>query len=293
MIWIQQLHVGQIFRYETEEDNSYTIILSDRVINIKQEEDTLFVKSNNYDNLEEKIYSYFDLKTDYEKINRYIINKEKSLKEVVEKSNGLKMIQQNHFETVMEYIISANNRVPAIKKSMNLLAMKYGKKINFENKEYYLFPEPKDLKNITIEELRSEMKVGFRDKYIFNAIKAINSKEFDLNLLENLNTSEALSMLMKYNGIGIKVASCILLFSYGRFDVFPIDTWVKKYMQDTYGIGDVKTIEIMAKEKYSKYSGIILQYMFHAKRNNNSWQKIKKWYYKKRRGRCLQRPKKW
>lgn len=257
---------GQIFRYNTEDDNSYTIILSDRVINIKQKDDELYVKSNNEKDLENVIYEYFDLKRDYEKINKYIINKEENLKEVVKKSKGLKMIKQEPFETVMEYIISSNNRVPAIANAMNNIAQNYGKKIVFENKEYFLFPTAYDLRNVSQEEFRSA-KTGFRDKYLFNIVKTINNKELDLEKINEMNTKDAMEKFMSYSGIGVKVASCILLFAYAKFDVFPIDTWVKKYMKDTYGIEDAKTIEFVAREKYGKYSGIVLQYMFHAKRN--------------------------
>ena len=82
-----------------------------------------------------------------------------------------------------------------------------------------------------------------------------------------MDTEEALEYLMSYKGIGLKIASCILLFGYHRFDVFPIDTWVKKYMFDTYNLNDIKKIEKFTKEKYKEYSGLVIQYMFHSKRN--------------------------
>ena len=75
---------------------------------------------------------------------------------------------------------------------------------------------------------------------------------------------------MSYKGIGLKIASCILLFGYKRLDVFPIDTWVKKYMKDIYGISDIKKIKDFTKDKYGKYSGLVIQYMFHSKRNKTS-----------------------
>ena len=259
---------GQIFRFSENEDKSYTVVLSDRVINIKQDKDKLIVKSNNYDNLENVIIKYLDLKTDYNKINKILLKSDNMLEDAIKSSKGLKMIRQEPFEAVIEYIISQNNRVYAIRNSMNLIAQKYGDKIEFEGEEYYLFPNAEKLKDVTIEEFR-QFKVGFRDKYIYNMVQAINKGEINLNEIHNLETEKAMEKLMANIGVGPKVASCILLFAYGRFDVFPIDTWVKKYMFDLYGINSQKEIAKIASEKYGKYCGLAIQYMYHSKRNSN------------------------
>ena len=109
-----------------------------------------------------------------------------------------------------------------------------------------------DLKNITMEDYRS-CKVGFRDKYLYGIVKEINDNKFDLNKIYNMNSEESLNYLMSFKGIGNKVASCILLFAYQKFDVYPVDTWVKKFTLNTY----------------NEYSGLAIQYMFNYKRNKN------------------------
>ena len=110
---------GQIFRYTSLEDGSYTIVLDDRVINVKYKNNTLYVESNNYDNLKEKVIKYFDLDRDYDAINKTLISGDKSLEEIVLSCNGLKMINSFPFETLISYIISQNNSVPSIKKSVD------------------------------------------------------------------------------------------------------------------------------------------------------------------------------
>ena len=82
-----------------------------------------------------------------------------------------------------------------------------------------------------------------------------------------MNTSDAIDYLMSFKGIGLKIASCILLFGYKRFSVFPIDTWVKKYMKENYNLDDMNKIKEYSKEHYKEYSGIVIQYMFNNKRN--------------------------
>ena len=169
----------------------------------------------------------------------------------------------------ISYIISANNSVPSIRNSLNLIANKYGKKIMFKNKEYYLFPNYRDLKNVSVEEFRS-FKVGFRDKYLYNIIQFLNNKELDLDIINKLNTSDSLELLMSYQEIGPKVASCILLFAYQKFDVFPIDTWVKKYMKENHNISNEKNIREYMVNTYNEYCGIIIQYIFNYNRNKLS-----------------------
>ena len=255
---------GQIFRFEEEIDNSYTVILTDRVINIKQVDNELIVKSSNEDNLEEVIKDYFDLDFDYEAINNKLIKIDKNNKEIIESCIGLKMINEPKFETIISYILSSNNRVPQIKKALDNISKIYGTKVLFNNKEYYLFPSKEELSKCDIDTLRN-CKTGFRDKYIYEFINS----DFDINKIDNMNSEDALNYLKKLNGVGDKVASCILLFGYHRFDVFPIDTWVKKYMRDKYNIEGIDNIQKFVKNKYNNYSGIVIQYMFHYKRNKS------------------------
>ena len=259
---------GQIFRFEELEDNSFDVILEDRVINIKQNNNEIIVNSNNENNLKEVIYNYFDLYYDYDSINKKIISIDKENEEIVKSCNGLKMINEPKFEVAISYILSSNNRVPQIKKALDNISKTYGKKIEFNNKEYYLFPTLEQLSNLDINTLRN-CKTGFRDKYIYEFVNKVKNKEFDLDLINNLNSNDALNYLMTLNGVGEKVASCILLFGYHRFDVFPIDTWVKKYMKDKYKIEGISNIRNFTLKKYNDLSGLAIQYMFHYKRNKN------------------------
>ena len=240
---------GQIFRYEIEDNNSYTVILPDRVINVKKVNDELIVKSSNNDNLEEVILEYFDLNEDYEYINNEILKRDNDLKEVIDYSKGLKIINEPRFEAIISYMLSTNNSVPNIKSALDHISKRYGKKVLFEGKEYYLFPSRKSLMEATPKDLR-EVKCGFRDQYIYDLIHS----KLDVDLIDNMTTKEALDYLTSYKGIGIKVASCILLFSYKKRDVFPVDTWVKKYMKDKYNIERIDKINNFIYNKYGEYS---------------------------------------
>ena len=254
---------GSCFRVIEEDDGSYTNILKDRVINIKQENNKIIVDSSNMNNIEEIIFKYFDLNRDYNSINIELSKNDNVMKDIISKCNGYKILNQDSFEMCISYIISQNNNVKRISKSIDSLCEKYGTKISFRGKVYYLFPTYEQLKNLSKDDFTS-LKVGFRDKYLYDFISNYKSLK-DIN---SLDTMEALKELMKIKGIGLKVASCILLFGYGRFDTFPIDTWVKQCISEKYNIkNDTKSIETFARKKFKNYSGLAIQYMFHSQRN--------------------------
>lgn len=257
---------GQIFRFFPLNDGSFDVILKDRVINIYQKDNALYVSSNDETDLEKVVRNYFDLDNDYEKMNDFLIKNDVKLKDAINFSKGLTMIKQDPFETVMEYIISANNGVPQISAALNNIAEKYGKKVTFNNKEYYLFPTFNDLKDLSESDYRA-CKVGFRDKYLKQMVDKLNNGDVNLDEFYTLDTTDSLNKLMENNGIGPKVASCILLFAYQKYDVFPIDTWVKKIMKNDYKIEGEKKIREFAVKTYGKYSAIALQYLFNYSRN--------------------------
>ena len=260
------LFSGQCFRMTKETDNTFTVILSDRVINIKEEENYLLIESNNEEDLTEVVKYYFDLERDYNIINE-ALSKNKILKNDINLCKGYKILKQDKFEMYISYIISQNNNVKRISGIINRLSEKYGKHVIFKNKEYYLFPTYESIKDISIEEL-NRLGLGFRDKYVRNALDLLKKDERILEKLDFMSTKEALKILNSVKGIGTKVASCILLFGFGRFDTFPIDTWVRKYISNNFNIkNDIKEISKLMEKEFGEYSGIAIQYLFHIERN--------------------------
>lgn len=259
---------GQIFRYTLEEDGSFTVILKDRVVNLLEDKDYIIVTSNKEKNLRQVVVKFLDLKRDYKLINRYLSKNDTYMKEIIRKNKGYHILRMDPEEMLVSYIISQNNQVKRITESVNLLSKKYGKKVKFNGEKYYLFPSLKKLKRLTYKQYR-ECGVGFRDKYIKDAvIYAYKNKDY-LERIKRLKTPKAMEELLKLTGVGTKVASCILLFGYGRLDVFPIDTWVKKEIKKNYSEvkPDMKSIEEFTKNTFKEYSGLAIQYMFNASRN--------------------------
>lgn len=258
---------GQCFRVK-EFQGKYTVVLKDRVVLIEEDDQNLNITSNNYDNLTEIIEDYFDLNTDYRVINETLSSKDDYIKSVVSKCEGYKILRQDSFEMYIAFIISQNNSVKRISNSIEKLSFKFGKKVSFNNENYYLFPTFDELKDVKIDDLK-DMGLGYRDKFVINAIDYLKTNKNLFKKLNKLDGEDSIKELLKIKGVGLKVASCILLFGFYKLDVFPIDRWVKKNISINYNKDIISEKEIMnfTKKRYSNYSAVAIQYMFHSERN--------------------------
>ncbi|WP_347714385.1 DNA glycosylase [uncultured Parvimonas sp.] len=256
---------GQAFRWYEEKDGSFTTVHLGRVLNVLNEDDKVIFKGTNLEEFNEIWIDYFDLNTDYQSIRKSLANN-KILANAMEYGKGIRILNQNHFEMLISFIISANNMIPRIRKSIEVISMRYGKFIcEDENRKYYSFPTVEELSKATVEELREFAKVGFRDKRIFDTVNMIKNENIDLDSFENLKTDNLREELLKFSGVGNKVADCIMLFSYKRGEVFPVDVWIKRVMEELFIKEEtpVKKISKEADRIFGKYAGYAQQYLFY------------------------------
>lgn len=256
---------GQAFRWYEESDGSFTTVHLGRVLNVLNEKDRVIFKGTNLKEFDEIWMDYFDLNTDYKEIRKVLSNNE-ILPKAMEYGEGIRILNQNHFEMLISFIISANNMIPRIKKSIEVISMRYGKFIcEDENRKYYSFPTVEELSKATVEDLREFAKVGFRDKRIFDTVNMILNEKIDLDSFENLETDTLREELLKFSGVGNKVADCIMLFSYKRGEVFPVDVWIKRVMEELFIKEEtpVKKISKEADRIFGKYAGYAQQYLFY------------------------------
>ena len=265
---------GQCFRWDEQPDGSYTGIVKDNVINVKKVDNSIAFKSLGADNLEKLATDYFDLNRDYEEIKDTLSKIDEYLANSIKYGSGIRILNQDLWETIISFIISANNNIPRIKGIINRISQKYGNEINWEGRSYYTFPTPENLAKATVEELRG-LGLGFRDVRVYETTHKILEKQVDLEKMhEEKDTQKVRDELLSLSGVGPKVADCILLFStLKRFDVFPIDVWVRRVMNELYIKNEDETkvnkreIERLAKEKYGNLEGLAQQYLFYWKRD--------------------------
>lgn len=264
---------GQCFRWNKQKDGSYTGIFKENVVNVKKENNRIIFKGICKENIKEECIDYFDLDTDYDNIKNKLSNVDDYLKTSIKYGEGIRILNQDLWETLISFIISANNNIPRIKGIIERISKKYGKKIVWNNNEYYTFPTPKELSKASVEDLRN-LGLGFRDVRVYETTRIINENPNKLNELENEKDVNRLrEELLEFPGVGPKVADCVMLFStLKRLEVFPIDVWVRRVMNELYIKNEDETkinkkeIEQLAKTKYGNLAGIAQQYLFYWRR---------------------------
>lgn len=254
----QTLECGQVFRFKVR-DFGYTVYSLSHKADIYCQNDgtKIFAKDKKY------FIKYFDFCTNYARI-KLSLSEYPNLKDAIEYGKGIRILNSDPLEMIIEFIISQNNNIPRIKTIVEKICEGYGEKID----DYYAFPTLENLKRIPLEFFK-KIGCGYRDKYLVDTI-AVLDEDF-LTSIKDMNTQDARQKLMTLKGVGRKVADCILLFGYHKTDVFPTDTWIVKTYNKIHNtnISDAKKISCEFVKEYGNLSGYAQQYLFYQMRENS------------------------
>ncbi|QXM05228.1 DNA-3-methyladenine glycosylase family protein [Crassaminicella indica] len=259
---------GQCFRWNKEADGSFTGVAKGRVINVLKDENRVIFNNTNKEEFLNIWVDYFDLNRDYEEIKKRLAKKDSVMKKAIHYGTGIRLLNQDEWEILLSFIISSNRSIPLIKKSIESLCRRYGDFIEeYRGKKYYAFPKLEELLNKSVEEIK-ESHTGYRAKYIVDTVAIAAERQIEIYNLKKLSTSDAKKQLLKFSGVGPKVADCILLFSMRKFDAFPIDVWVRRIMEYFYFPEGttLKKLQLFAKEHFGEEAGFAQQYLFYYAR---------------------------
>lgn len=274
---------GQAFRWERQEDGSYTGIAGTHIANIQfipytqgnvesisaassGGEGRLIITNASMEDFQSFWKRYLDLDRDYGRIKAALAEKDSVLRTAIDSGQGIRLLQQDKWETLLSFIISQNNHIPRIKKCIESLCQNFGEKAgSYGGRDYYAFPLPETLASLEPEDL-AVCRLGYRAKYLIKTAGQV--AEDGLDKLEaagnpDITSQQAFEYVSRFTGVGPKVANCILLFSMGKYDRFPIDVWVKKVMEQLYGIEHPKDMQEFAEKNFGPYSGFAQQYLFY------------------------------
>lgn len=254
------LNCGQVFRWRRE-DNGWAGIVLNSIVMARQRGDMLVIESN----LSEKdIINYFRLDDDLGSIYKHI-GRNDVMKKIIAKYNGLRLIRQDPWECLISYICSINNRIPQIGSMIQNLCTQFGDDIGGA----YGFPRPERIYKASQSELK-KCKLGFREKWIRGAAKKVYDDGLQLSQLKNMDYQSAKRALMEIDGVGHKVADCVLLFSFDKLEAFPIDVHIKRFMRREYFQNKVvsdEKIRELARRYFGKYAGYAQEYLFYYERS--------------------------
>lgn len=255
---------GQCFRFEGK-DGVYSGVAFKNFVILKEEENRIIIENLRKEDFDRYWYPFFDFKRDYGEIKK-ILSNDDIMKKAIEFGKGIRILKQEFFECLISFIISQQNNIPRIKKAVSGFCELFGEKKEYNGISYYTFPDPEDIENITEKDLEP-LKLGYRAPYITGAVKLAAEGVISGEMLENMSYEEAKKKLLEIKGVGNKVADCILLFSLGKFEAFPTDTWIKKAMLTLYGVEE-KEISGFKDVNYGSFSGFAQQYIFYYMREN-------------------------
>lgn len=244
----QTLDCGQAFRWEQDSNGYWCGIAKGKFLKLKQEQSKVIFYDTTKEDFENIWFDYFDFSRDYSKIIQTINNP--LLKTAAQFGNGIRILRQDSWEALCSFIISQNNNIPRIKGIVKRLCENFGKKIYGG----YTFPTAQKIASLSLEDL-AVLRSGFRAKYILDAAKKVSSGEIDLDLLINSDVNFSREKLMTIYGVGKKVADCAMLYGMGKIEVFPIDVWIKRALENLFD-GHLP-------EATGEFAGIMQQYIFY------------------------------
>ncbi len=202
---------------------------------------------------------YFDFETDYVKFNKAIrTSQDKFLKESLKDSFGMRILRQDLWEVFISYVISQNNNIPKIKKSIQILCDRYSDGIHF--------PKPETLAFIHEAELMDGTALGYRADYIIGISKSVVEGKLNIEAISQLPYDQAFKALLEIKGIGPKVANCIMLYGFHFMESYPIDTWMKKIIKEDYMEYTQNEYLEYINSTYPGFQGYVQQLQFYHKR---------------------------
>ena len=288
------LESGQVFRWERRGEWWYGVV-SGGVVKIKAEQDTLRCLSSG--DLLDSLFlrKYFRLDEPFESIIASIA-KDEVMREAIQKFYGLRLIQQERWECLASFVLATNANIPRIRKMISSVCDAFGEPFEFEGTQFHSFPSPEALAGAGLREL-ANCGLGYRAPFLKRVAGSVTSGKIDFFELSEMHYEDArnelLSRLMGEKillGVGPKVADCVLLYSCGMDEAFPIDVWISRALLESYPTliprkirgslkskekakitnADYRAISRAARDYFGNYAGYAQQYLYSASRSRSS-----------------------
>lgn len=253
---------GQCFRFMPCGEKEFLGVAHKRPLRVTDADDALILHDVTESEFNLIWKDFFDLNTDYPAITSAFAEDE-IVSAAINSCPGMRLLNQQPFETLITFIISANNNIPRIRKITESICALCGDEIDYREKKLYAFPTPEQLSTLTEADLKS-CGAGYRASYIAETSRAIAVGDVSLDEIEEMEYTDAKKALCKLKGVGPKVADCILLFSMHKKNAFPVDVWIKRTLDVLFGFTPKNDKEAVAfaSERFGEWGGVIQQYLF-------------------------------
>ena len=259
---------GQAFRWWAEDDG-YRGVIGGRVLRLSPAKGGAEVRA-----LDGKVVSpalstlreYLGLDDDMDALRARHADDE-VLTSAVDAHPGLRLLRQDPWECLIGFICSATSNVNRIKVDVASIAKEFGDPIGTGERDY-AFPAPADLAEADVGKLRA-LGLGFHARYVVAAIRRATDGGLNLERLCEMSYLCARAQLTTLEGVGEKIADCVLAFSLGKGEAFPVDRWVRRAMEGRYGLPEAMSNSSMgewARQHFGQDAAYANQYLFHRER---------------------------
>lgn len=251
---VKTFECGQCFRWNRDENGVYTGVALGWPARVREEDGGVFIRSA----APEEIWrEYFDLERDYAEASRF--EGGEYLDECIRYGRGIRILRQDPWEALCSFIISQCNNIARIKGIVERLCALYGEELSFEGERFFAFPPAEKLAPLEESDL-APLRCGYRAAYILSAARAVSAGELCLEELISCDGAMAKKTLLSLNGVGDKVANCVVLFGLRHMEAFPIDVWIKRALKEHFPPDfDPGTL--------GEYAGLAQQYIFYYARS--------------------------
>ena len=268
---------GQVFRWQKLGGWWYGVV-GENVVKVRQEGAKLEFEGVS----EDFVRYYFGLTDDLKEIS-YCIARDDFIRKALQNYRGLRIVRQVPWECLISFICATYKSIAAIELMLKKISLKYGEKQVFDGMDFYSFPTVERLANSSENGLR-ECGLGYRAKYVRATAKKILREQIEIEDLKNMPYLEARKMLLEFSGVGFKVADCVLLFSLGKREAFPVDVWMKRVILNHYALllpelfvkklqshdsltnSEYLKISNFARNYFGAYAGYAQEYLYHYER---------------------------
>lgn len=251
---------GQCFRAKKLLDGSFRFITGGNILYITNAGKNSYAISCDEKTWNNTWVPYFSLETDYRAIRSKSMGLHPFIDQAICEGQGLRILRQEPWEMLLTFIISQRKSIPAIASCVEQIAAQFGTEIVTPKERIMAFPSPIQMEGVTLQDLQG-CSLGYRSRYVLDAISRVLSGELQLEKLHSLDDAQLVDALLRVKGVGLKVANCVGLFSYGRLSMVPIDVWIKRAISDQCAGCDPFPL-------YGDVAGVIQQYVFYYEKSH-------------------------
>ena len=268
---------GQTFRWTLRNDWYYGLIPArpehhgvgggTSVLKVRQDDGHLSYESSDPSLTPDRVRHYFALDLDLPDILRQI-DVDMQVHHAIVRHRGLRVLRQDGWETLASFICASFNNIKRIEGMIERLCQAFGEPVALNGFRSFSFPTPEVIAGATERRLRS-LGLGYRAPYLKATARLVADGGLPIDHLRRVDYGAAKTALLGCEGVGDKVADCVALFGFEKYEAFPIDVWMERAMRYYFRHRTMTRgrLHAYAQRHFGPYAGYAQQYLYHYVRH--------------------------